>query len=81
MTTIQKLIALQVVTALVAIAAMVAVVVVVKGEAAGRRNARYDSCFLLRGIVLTATPPNRAKRAQAFIAATPLSNCVSYSRR
>lgn len=44
-----------------------------------RYNSRYDSCYLLRSIILETTPPNHTKQALQFIATTPLANCLTYA--
>lgn len=44
-----------------------------------RVGARLQSCRLLKGLVDAATPPAQKPLEKAFIAKTPLKNCVTYS--
>lgn len=47
-----------------------------------RNTARYDSCRLLRGLVVAAAPNAKVrKRATAYIDRTPLRNCHAYANR
>lgn len=50
-------------------------------QAASRALAAEDSCYLLRGLVASATPPAQKAKAAAYIAATPLHNCKTYGRK
>jgi hypothetical protein len=50
-------------------------------QAALRARAAEDTCYLLRGLVLSATPPSESSRAKTYIDSTPLRNCHTYGQK
>jgi hypothetical protein len=76
------LIVVQGLTAIAAVAALVLTLVALNNRLAdleaARVRAREDSCYLLRTIVVAATPPGRQAQAVRFLDATPLHNCMTY---
>jgi hypothetical protein len=77
---------LVILNALAALAAIVALIVsltTISGRidnlATARIHARYDSCNLLRGVVLVSAGVKRHRQAIRFLALTGLGNCVTYS--
>jgi hypothetical protein len=79
------LVTIQGVTAVAAIAAFVIAILALDSSLTtiqtGRERAGVDSCYLLRGVLYTATPADAQARANAFVAKTALSNCDGYGRR
>lgn len=73
--------ALETVTFVIATAALVIAIVGLLELPGSRRDSARDSCQLLRGLVLTATPPERAAAVAHYIAHTPLRDCTQYARR
>lgn len=60
---------------------IVALILAVTSVSTSRYNARYDTCYLLRGIVYSATVHAKTQRAAAteFINNTSLANCKTYA--
>jgi hypothetical protein len=81
------LVTIQGFTAVAAIAAFVIAILALQSSLTsiqtGRERAAVDSCYLLRGVLYTATPrtPQAIARANEFVAKTALSNCDGYGRR
>lgn len=65
-------------TTVITLAALAWVLLTATSE---RTKAREDSCNLLKGIVLTATPHARRAQVQSFIAHTTLANCHQYANQ
>lgn len=72
----RALILLQGLTGLLAVTALIVTLVV---QDQGRYDARYQSCQLLRAVVLVATLPKRKAEAYRFIRHTELANCKYYA--
>lgn len=75
----------QVLTAALGIAALVLALVIFVGKTSeinqSRVDSRYDSCYLLRTLVLTATVPARRAATEQFLAHSELANCTTYSHQ
>lgn len=71
----------QILTMLIALGAIVAAVILTtNGIQTSRRDGRVDSCYLIRGIALKATPPARYQTVLKYLNGTELGNCDSYGR-
>lgn len=70
-----------VIQGIVAIVAVVALIVSVTSIQASRERAAVDSCRLIRGLVLTATPRDRLTMAIAFLDKNGLNNCQAYAKK
>lgn len=83
-TTIRRLIIAQLVTLIIALVAFTVAIIGLNGRAdaiqTSRMNGRYDSCFLLRGLVYEAAGASRHHEVTHFLASTPLANCGNYAQ-
>jgi hypothetical protein len=81
---VQLAVALQGLTALLAVAALIVSLTSLAKRINEVQNARQraavDSCELLRGLVLAATPPGKHGRALAYLNRTELRDCRLYGR-
>jgi hypothetical protein len=79
---VRTVVAIQAVTATLAVIALVWVVVIAAGRIDDLVRAREAGCYLLRDVVLRATPPGRHARAVAWLdnKQNPLSDCHAYAR-
>jgi hypothetical protein len=81
------LVTIQGFTAVAAIAAFVIAILALQSSLTtiqtGRERAAVDSCYLLRGVLYTATPPTKQAqaRAKAFVDKTALYDCDGYGQR
>lgn len=75
--------ALQAVTGLVAVLAVILWLTNLHEVQASRHEAAFNSCQLLRGLVLAATTnaPAQRRASQAYINRTPLRDCNAYAAR
>lgn len=64
----------------IAVVALVLAVLALGEITQSRRQSATDSCHLIRGLVLTATPKSRLPTVQAYIANTPLHDCGDYAK-
>lgn len=71
----------QTASSLLAIGAIILSLLHAGDEAASRRNAAYDSCQLVLGLVQTSTPASRRSAADAYVRHTPLRDCHLYARK
>jgi hypothetical protein len=69
-------ITLQIATMLLALSALAVTVILFETS---RTASRRQTCELLRGVVIIATPPARQSHARRFLAETPLSDCDAYA--
>lgn len=72
--------AVQIVINVIAVAALTIAIIGLLELPGSRRDSARDSCRLLRGLVLTATPPERTGAVDGYIARTPLHDCSEYAR-
>jgi hypothetical protein len=74
---------LQILTSIVAIIALTLTIIHLNDVKTSRRDAAYDSCYLLRGLVFAATTnaPTQRAAAAAYIRGTVLRDCALYSDR
>jgi hypothetical protein len=73
--------ALELLTFVIATAALIIAIVGLLELPGSRRDSARDSCYLLRGLVLTATAPGQQAAVDRYIARTPLHDCNQYAQR
>jgi hypothetical protein len=76
---IRRLAVAQVVTGILALVGIVGVLIAINDSNQARINARRDSCYLIRGLAITATPPKRKDLVVAYLKKTPLHDCNHYA--
>jgi hypothetical protein len=81
----KRLVILQGVTALLAVMTLIYSVVTNQNDISQLQQERVQSrlqvCYLLRGLVITATPLANRDQIILFINQTPLHNCREYSEQ